>query len=379
MLKKPVITVLYFLSTILISCNTKISDESPLITNYNLAEDIGFENQENLKPTELKITQLDETNPESFFKNARILDVVGDTILLLEDDFIPTRIIMFDTQNGTYLGQIKHQGEGPGEYRFIHAAFVDALQQSVIIPDIDRPYMYNYSLKNDSLLNIYDRPDVSLRLQPIGNINTGISIGESLETGLKILQFDSEFEKTDSIFIEGFQGSLLTTIWSQSGLNGILLASDTLFVIERGQLNPEAFLNMGNHKLTEKDARETMAKMTMSADSDDNLFKLLSNYIIIRDLQFTKNHILITYIFDEKKQSDLYETHTGKILNRFECEIFNEPNKLILELEDGNTLTVGRLFTKDDVWYGIADEGETARIMNTDPANSQVMIVSFKI
>ena len=361
-----------------LSCNTKVSYESGDVIDLDLEKNLVFSNKGYLKPQDLRMILLDDKNPDSFFSNAGILDVVGDTILLLDNDFIPTKILMFNLKDGNYLGQINHQGEGPGEYRLIFGAFADASQQSVLIPDIDRPYVYNYSLKNDSLLQVYERENIMLRLQPIGNVKTSINIGEINNEGLKIIQYNSKFEKIDSILLKGFQGVPFITMWAQSGINGIIFKEDTISVIDRGQLRPMVSLNMGKYELKEKEAVETLERMIESSEPDSELLKNLSNYIILKDVQFTDENILLTYDFDNKKYSDLYDLRNGKILNRFEGDK-TTPNIIFLDLADGHTLKAERIFTKGNVWYGIADESETGKVMKTEPGNSQSMIVSFKI
>ena len=363
-----------FVSAIFSSCSQNAADSKESLVCLDLEKNIGFKNSKNLNPEDLKIIPLERCDSNLDINKFRILDIVGDTIFLMNNDFIPTKILMFSLQTGKYLGDINHQGEGQGEYRFIYNAFVDEKKQTVLIPDIDRPFVYEYSLISDSLVNTFNRPDITLRIQPIGNIKTGINLGVPKEEGLAILQCNSNFEVLDSLFLKGVQGYPFITLWAQSGTHGIIFDGDTLSIIGKEQLTPMVTLNLGKYKLKEKEARETYEGMIDSEEPDSTYLKRLNNYIIVRDFQFTDDNILVTSIYGDNNYSDLYNTHTGVIQNRFESKKdFNGSCRIILENEDGSLLTVEKLFTKDNIWYGVSNSSVTSETIN------EINIVKFKI
>ena len=358
-----------------IACGQNVTERKDTIVCLDIEKNIGFKNSKNLKPDDLKIVQLEKGNSDFDFKNSRILDVSGDTVFMLNNDFISTKIIMFSLSTGKYIGSINHQGEGPGEYRFIFGAFIDSKQQSVLIPDIDRPKVYEYSLTTDSLINSYERPDVSLRIQPIGNLITGVNFGEPSEEGLNILQCNSKFEVLDSLFIKDLLMIPFITIWAQSSTKGTIFSNDTLSVIDSGHLNPIVSINLGKYKLNETEARETIEGMIYSDEPDSEYLKRLNNFIIIRDFQFTDNNVLVTYIYGNNNYSDLYDMQSGKILNRFESEKdFNGLGRIVLENDTRLPLTVEKPFTKDSRWYGLSGINEPS-----ESQSKQNIIVSFKI
>ena len=377
------ILCLLCISYVLMSCDKQTNEDIDEAIVLNIEKNVGFKKRDYLKPHDLKIIPLDENNPDSFFKDGKILDVAGDTILLYDHDSFPTRILMFSLSDGHYLGEINHQGEGPGEYRFIFGAFVNPKTQSVIIPDIDKPSVYEYSLKNDSLIKTYERPDLTLRMPPIGNIEKGINIGTPEEGGLNIFQLNYEFKLTDSIVVEDFHIRPFISLWTQSGRNGIIFNDDILYEIKPGNLSPVVSLNTGKYKLDDKKAKEIFEAMIYSDKPDAESLKHLDNYMIFRDFQLTEDNILVTYAFDGKNYSDLYDLQSGDILYRIESETdLNTPNKIVLEYSENpysQYLTAERLFTKDNTWYGIINETETTRLKLSEAGNTQVLIVSFKI
>lgn len=359
---------------ILISCGQKATDSKDTLVCLDFEKNIAFKNSENLRPRNLKIVPLDGYDSDVDLSNSRILDVAGDTIFMLNNDFIPTRILMFSLSTGKYFGEINHQGEGQGEYRFIFGAFVDSMKQTVLIPDIDRPFVYEYSLPCDSLINTYGRPELTLRLQPIGNIETGINFGEPKEDGLNIIQCDSKFEILDSLLMKRMQVIPFTTIWAQSGTNGIIFDRDTLSVIGREHLTPVVSVNLGKYKLNEEKARETMEGLIYSDEPDAIYLKRLNEYIIITEFQFTDDNILVTYNYGDNNYSDLYDIHSGEILNRFEGEKdFNAPGRIVLENEGVGSVIIEKLFTKDNIWYGVS---HTPGISDS---TNKINIVKFRI
>lgn len=365
---------LLFVSAIFISCSQQAADSTVSTVCLDLEKNIGFKNTENIKPQDLKVIQLDGNVSDFDFNSSHILDVAGDTVFMLNSDIVPTKILMFSLSTGKYLGEISHQGEGQGEYRFIFGAFVDSTNQTVLIPDIDRPYVYEYSLLTDSLIATYDRPDLPLRLQPTGNVRTGINFGDPKEEGLGILQCNSKSEVIDSLLLKGIHIIPFTTRWAQSGENGIMFDHDTLSVIGREQLIPVVSVNPGKYKLSEEKAIETMEGLICSDEPDTVYLKRLNEYIIIKEFQFTDNYILVTYNYQDRNYSDLYNVLSGEILNRSETKNgFNAPCTMVLENGDAGTVTVERLFTKDNIWYGM--------YRPTDPSETtdRISIVKFRI
>ena len=361
-----------FVSGVFISCSQKATDSKSALICLELEKNIGFKNSENLNPDDLKIIQLERCDFD--FNKSRILDIAGDTIFMLNNDFMPTQILMFSIQTGKYLGKVNHQGEGQGEYRFIFGAFVDSRKQTVLIPDIDKPFVYEYSLISDSLIKTYDRPGLRLRLQPIGNIKTGINLGEPKEEGLNILQCNSKFEVLDSLLLKGMQGTPFITIWAQSGVDGIIFEQDTLSIIDRKHLTPIVAVNLGKYRLKEEKARETYEGLISSDEPDSEYLKRLHKYIIVKDFHFTDDKILVTSIYGDTNYSDLYNIHTGEILNRFESEKdFNATGKIVLENENGSPLTVVKLFTKDNTWFGLSYSPEIPE------SNNEISLIKFRL
>ena len=373
-MKNIICLCLLFVSWMFVSCSQKAPDGKESLVCLDFEKNMEFKSPGNLNPHELKIVRLDENVADFDSDNSRIIDVAGDTIFMLNNDFNPTRILMFSLSSGKFLGDINHQGEGSGEYRFIFGAFVDAVNQTILIPDIDRPYVYEYSLKTDSLVSTHNRPDIILSLQPTGNIKTGINFGEPKEEGLNILQCNSKFEVSDSLILKGVQVIPFMTVWAQSGTNGIIFDRDTLSAIGSERLIPVAALSLGKYKLEEEKARKAIEGLIYSDEPDSVYLKRLNNYIVPRAFRFTDENILVTYVYEDNNYSDLYDIKSGEILNRFESEKdFNGSCTVVLEKAGVGTVKVEKLFPKDNIWYGVS---------HTDGMSDRpngVSIVKFRI
>lgn len=353
----------------IISCNRGKDSNSGNVPSINLSDNAKEGDTEVLAVKKMTLTQLSGGTSEAFFQNASIIDVVGDTIVLLENTLNASRLIMFDTRNGNYLGQLNHRGQGPGEYRLILGAFVNEDDGTVLIPNFDNPFVYKYSLADDSLLSTIEREPVMTMIPPIGGVNSCINVAVPTPDGLTIRQYNSGYERIDSVSIPGFRGGNFNMVWDNAGNNGVFMIADSLYVLVPGELKKLAILSRGDMALTpEKDKGLTM-KMMSGADE----MELLKPFILVRNVQYTGDKMLLTTMTDGVKHSDLYDMTDGSILYRSTYDRLSKPNCITVKDEKGKLFEVERLFAKDGKWYGILSEDADT----SGDANN--IIISFEI
>lgn len=354
----------------IISCKREKTDGIIAVPDINLTKNISIGSSNAMDVNNLLSTQLSGSSDEEFFQNASIIDVVGDTIILLENTPTSSRLIMFNLQDGKYLGQVNHRGQGPGEYRRIIGAFVNDSNATVLIPNFDTPSVYEYSLANDSLLSIFEREQVMTMMPPVGGVESCINIALPSPDGLSILQYNSQYQRIDSISLLGVECGNFITVWDNAGNNAVFMNADTLFTLAPGELRKLAILSRGDKALTpQKDEEITMAIM-----SGEDEIELLKPYILVRNVQYTLGKILITTMTNGEKHSDLYNLSDGKMLYHTSYDELSIPSMIIVKDKTGKSQKVERLFAKNGRWYGFLNEDD-----NTSSDDRNDTIISFEI
>ena len=354
----------------IISCNRYNTAGTASVPDINLTKNISTDSSNGLDVNNLTQTQLSGDSSAAFFQNASIIDVAGDTIILLENTPTTSRLIMFNLQDGNYLGQVAHQGQGPGEYRRIIGAFVNDSNATVLIPNFDTPSVYNYSLADDSLLSTIEREPVMTMIPPIGGVESCINVAVPTPDNLTIIQYNYAYERIDSIEIPGFRGGNFNMVWDNAGNNGVFMIADTLYTLVPGELRKLAILSRGDKSLTpEKD--EEITKAVMMSGKDE--IELLKPYILVRNIQYTDGKILITTMTDGAKHSDLYNLSDGEMLYRSSYDELSIPSMIIVKDKTGKSQKIERLFAKNGRWYGLLSEDD-----NTTPDDNNI-IISFEI
>ena len=198
------LSLLVLICCAVISCNRSDNNGAGSVPDINLLENASAASSDALSVSKFTKTQLSGDSADAFFKDASILDVAGDTVVLLENTPAMSRLIMFDLKTGNYIGQVNHRGQGAGEYRLILGAFVNDNDGTVLLPLFDKPTVYKYSLADDSLLSTIEREPVMTMMPPIGGVNTCINVAVPSPEGLTIRQYNSGYERIDSVSIAGF-------------------------------------------------------------------------------------------------------------------------------------------------------------------------------
>lgn len=362
-------------SVLATSCSTDgaASYETPVI---NLAANRNTETSTPLKVADLNYTQLSSDSTAAFFSKAKILDIVGDTAVLLEDNFQTSRLLMFNLNDGKYLGEINHMGQGPGEYRRIFSAFVDRKNKSVVVPDFDRPVVNRYSLTDGSLISTTEREPIMMQIEPTGSAETCINVAVPGSDGLTIRQYNGNFAPTDSIDLPGFNGGNFSTLWANAGDQGILMVADTLYAVAPSSLQPVAVLSRGEYTITPETDQEIMMRIMSSGESE---LEILKPYMLVRDIQMTGGKLLATTMHNGVKNSDIYDLSDGRLIYRNRYEELQKPSSVTVQSPDNHTIIADQLFGKDGVWYGIVSEENTEASADAAPGSTNCAIVSFKL
>lgn len=328
-----------------------------------------------IKVEDLTYTVLSNDSQDAFFKKANIIDVVGDTVILLEDTPQVSRLIMYNITNGEYLGQMNHRGQGPGEYNTILGAFVDRAKQSVMLPDFNSSSVNVYSLVNDSLENIINREYIPTVAEPIGSIESGINVAVPNEDGLHIMQYDGNYVLSDSIHIPGFQAGNFSMLWANAGSNAMVAIVDTVYEILPGRLNQVAIVDRGNYSITPEVDEKIIRQIIESSEPDTEILK---PYLLIRNIQYTDDKFLVTTMHDAKKYSDLYDMTTGNLIYRNTYSSLEKPSYIVIENADKKLLHVENLFAKNGTWYGIISEELLPEAEDLDIKNTNCALVRFR-
>lgn len=368
-MKHSFIAAVALMGLIATSCNggkEAAGDQTPVV---DLNANASAETSPAIKVADFSCAQLASDTTAAFFKKATILDVVGDTVVILENDFEESRLILFSLSDGRYLGQVSHRGQGPGEYNLIAGAFVDANDGTVLLPNLNTPAVYKYALANDSLVATIEREAVMTQSFPVGGTSTCINVAIQKPDGLTIAQYDAAYQRVDSVMIPGFCGSNFS-LFGNAGVKGIIMDADTLYTLAPGALQPVAILSRGDHALTYEAEGELMMKVMEGADDKE----LLKPYMLVRDVQFTDGKMLVTSMFDGVKHSDLYNLADGSLVYRSTYDQLSKPSCITVETADGKTVEVESLFAKDGKWYGLLGEDAEGADVN---ANSSIISFTF--
>lgn len=355
----------------LTSCAGRQSNADNQPANINLVENRDVSSSQPAEVTGLSVTQLSGDTADAFFAKADILDVIGDTLILLESNPQVSRLLMFSVSDGSYLGQISHRGQGPGEYRMILGAFADARTNTAIIPDFDSPRVNIYSLAGDTLVRTIERTSPLSMIEPVGSVESAINYAFPSSEGLDIYQYDADFNRIDSINVPGFIGGNFSTIWADAGKDGVMMIADTLYTLQPGKLMPAAILSRPGCSVTPDDENKIMEKIMNSGESEIDILK---PYIVVRNIRFDGDKMLLTTMYNAAKTTDLYNLATGELIYRAKYEDLSVPSRMIVKGANGEPLTIERLFGKNGKWYGIVSEDNAPQTDNTNCS-----IVSFSL
>lgn len=350
------------------SCGRSDVNETAGPVVLEMSQNTGVESSEPMSVKDAVCTRLSGDSSEAFFKNASILDVAGDTVILLENNPAASRLIMFSAADGRYLGQINHQGQGPGEYSRIIGAFVDAENQTVMLPDFHTPAVNVYSLAADTLAEVIEREFVPSVVDPIGSVATCINVACPTPEGLDIVQYGRQYALIDSVSVPGFKGGNFSTVWVNAGKEGVMMTGDTIYALLPGELKPLAIADRGSMTITPKTDEELMMKIMGSGESETEVLK---PYILIRNIAIDGDRMLLTSMHNGQKTSDLYDMTTGRLIYRNSYDTLPIPSCIVIET-GGRTISVERLFAKDGVWYGLLSDDASE-----EEANST--LVSFRL
>ena len=374
-MRNLVISITLFAAIGITSCKTSGSQSIEEAPVFDLEGNVNVEVSNPISVRELTYTPLSDDVQEAFFKSANIIDVVGDTVLLFEDNNRASRLIMFNRKDGKYLGQINHQGQGPGEYTSILGAFVDGGTQTVMLPDFFSPKVNVYSLTTDSLVGTIYREYVQSGIEPIGNVESCINVAVPTEEGMKIMQYDRNYSLTDSIHLPGLEVGNFSTVWANAGTEGVFMGGDTIFALQPGILKPIAIADRGKFTITPEIDQKIIMEILDSGESE---IEILKPYMLIRNIRFTDNKMLLTTMHNAKKNSDLYDMSTGKLIYRNTYDALEKPSSIVIEDENHKPLQIESLFAKNGIWYALVSEDFVAESADTNSEDANCALVSFR-
>ena len=232
-LKSKVILPAFGVLAILFTGCGKGADSNEVVT-IDLASAVEGEFVNHLKVTDVVYTPLDTAAAAMFSERGDIVGLAGDTIIIHDRNDSEDRLILFTLADGKMVGQINHVGSGPGEYRWIETVYIDRPARQVVINTADN-VAHRYTLA-DEYIDSRKYDTKSTKRFSIGSLENGINMYEEVDGGFVIHQLDRNFDKVDSIKVDGYQLGYLSGLFERAGNHSIVTMVDTIYSITPGKL-----------------------------------------------------------------------------------------------------------------------------------------------
>ncbi|MDE6265249.1 MAG: 6-bladed beta-propeller [Paramuribaculum sp.] len=367
----PAISALAILST---GCG-KGADGNDVVT-IDLASAVEGEPVNHLKATDVVYTPLDTAAAAMFSELGNIVGLAGDTVIIHDMNDSEDRLILFTLADGKMVGQINHKGNGPGEYQWIEAVYIDRPAHEVVI---NTPYgvAHRYTM-DDKYIDSkhYTPPYKSIRLS-IGSLDDCINMYGEFDGGFFIHQYDRDFTKIDSIKVDGYKLGYRSGIFQTVGEYAILSMVDTLYSITPGKLEKFAIIDRKGKTITPEIEEEFNKMMRSDRESARNM---QAQNITLDYIMIDNDYIIIPSFYNNANSYDIFRRSDGALLTHIPYS-WEEENKVGFEFEySGAKMRVLPRFTQDGRWYAIIGE-EQAVGPNGEPNDGDLnaAIVSFKL
>lgn len=241
---KNISTVILTAALIMTSCSS--DNKSHELPVYDIEKAYKSEPFTDLTMTDVVYVPLDPNSSAMFSERASIKGVLGDTLIIMDNDD-QYRILLFSLTDGRLLGTLSHQGEGPGEYRWIDNVYVDRPGALVINTPDNVAYRYT---TDDVLTDTYKYSTRSNYNLSNGSLEKGICLYEQNDSGFVVHRLDRNFVQTDSVKVDGYKLGYLSGMFSTFDNECIVSMADTVYAVRPGGLEKIMVLNRGERIIT---------------------------------------------------------------------------------------------------------------------------------
>lgn len=302
-----------------------------------------------LEVYDVTYTPLDTTSLALLAPYTSIKGIKGDTIVIVNYTALSKyRVSLFSLTDGRMTGNLDHEGNGPGEYRWIESVFVDPSANELIIKTPDRK-AYRYSFA-DSLLETYTLPWISGRRLATGTLSTTINSHHETEYGDVIYQFDAGFNLVDSILLPGYNLVYHAGLFDQSGEMALVSMVDTIYEILPGKLEKRIIMNRGGKTIT-PEIEKNLEKI-----SDYNQRQAeVNKYVCLYGVTITDDFIIMNPSYREETYTTIFDRKNGELLysEPMSVEAYGMPIEW-----NGVIFHTYNFFYYDGTFYCVIDEDE---------------------
>lgn len=262
--------------------------------------------------TDIEYIPLDTTTAALLGAYSNIMAVLGDTIIMHDMDVMggDSRLLLFSLADGHLIREIKHIGQGPGEYSWITSVFPDRENGEIVIIGANSS-IGRYTL-SDSLVSSKQISRLNNNKFPVGSLASGINVAEPFEGNLLIHQFDADFNVVDTLFVPDYEPRFISMAINTSGGKALMNVVDTVYNLLPGRMDPIVILSRGDKAMTPKVEQDVYLNK-----KDYNLVnELRKRYIELSHLDVVGDQLMVFYFYGDNVYFDVYSLTDGKLLGR---------------------------------------------------------------
>lgn len=356
-------------TAVLTSCSSD-KKQADVVT-VNLLKAIEEAPVNRLEVYDVTYTPLDTTSLALLPHYTQIKGIKGDTIVILNYTALSKyRVSLFSLTDGRMCGNLDHEGNGPGEYRWIDGVFVDPSANELIIKTPDRK-AYRYSFA-DSLLATYSLSPTRGRRLSTGSLSTTVNVHHETDQGDIIYQFDFRFNLVDSILLPGFNLVYQAGLFDQSGEMAMVSMVDTIYEILPGKLEKRIIMNREGKTITPE------IEKNLSKISDFNQRNAEENkYVRVFGATITDDFIIMNPTYRDKSYTTIFDCKNGELL--YSEPISDEEYGMPVEW-NGVIFHTYAFFYHDGTFYCVIGEDEAVDA-DGNPSNGELNsgILAFKL
>lgn len=355
-----------------VSCSgSKGSHEVPVV---DLAANVDLPEVAEAVYGDVEYVPLDTATAALMSDRAEVAAVIGDTIVIHDMQMMgdDSRLLLFSLFDGRFIREIKHCGQGPGEYSWIEAVFPDRGCREIVIKGAN--YAVSRYTLSDSLVMTKKVDVLKNRQFPAGSIAHGINVAEPYDGDLRIHQFDGDFNVVDTLVVPDYDPMYISMRICTSDGVAMFNVVDTLYALSPGRMEPVAILSCGNKSMTPELEKEVYLNMKDPQQSND----ARARYIQFGNFWKDGDNLLLIYYYNNHTYIDLYSLADGSLLNRRVFSYEDEDPGWIIPWRD-NRFHINLPLMADGRFYAIVGDSEAVDADGNQNPDGNVGIVSFRI
>lgn len=324
---------------------------------------------------DVEYTPLDTATAALLGEHANVMAVMGDTAIIHEMGVMGdnSRLMLFSISDGRFIREIKHCGQGPGEYSWIETVFPDREKQQIVIKGANESAS-RYTL-SDSFVEAYPRYEVRNSKFAAGSLAGGINITEVVDGNLLIHQLDSRMVPANTLVAEGFDPAYISMEIITSGDETLINVVDTLYTILPGRFEPVAVLARGDKSLTPAVEKEVYLGQKDYQLSQEARKKYIQYVWFLSD----GPHIMLMSIYGGRYFIDFFDRGNGAHLGR-SIFSYEDPEPGLAIDWNGTTFHITNRFNvTDGRFYALVRDDETVDADGNPAPDGNLGIVSFRL